>query len=347
MREGGAGGGIVTALCWDLLKHGDVDGCIVARMNPQQPWIGESFIARSYDDLLQSQGSKYMIIPTNAIFQEIRRTPGRYAYVALPCQVHGFRMLAQRDPVLRERITAVIGLFCGGSLEPNLVTELLEARGIAIDDIADFQFRGGEWPGRMRAVLTSGEIRDLHYSNYKDGAYNYFTGLYMPARCQTCLDGSGLFADLSISDAWTRDREGNYRFKSQSRILARTDRGVEVLEQAMARGTIVGEDVTRDPDSATHKLQTKRKGTNAPLRVARRLRRGRPAPIYDREPPPAGLREHLSERGVSFLLWLGGFRWFRYPLMKFLTSAGAIPLIQFRLWRKKRKYRKLARRANI
>mgnify|MGYP001820374818 CR=1 FL=1 len=183
-------------------------------------------------------------------------------------------------------------------------------------------------------------IRD----SYKDGAYNYFTGLYMPARCQTCLDGSGQFADISISDAWTRDVQGNYRFKSQSRMLARTDRGVALLDQAMQRGTIVGEDVTRDPDYATHKIQTKRKGTNAPLRVARRMRRGRPAPIYDRPPPDARPREHLLEQGTSFLLWLGRFYGFRYPLMKFLTSAGAIPLINFRLWRKKRKYRNLARR---
>ncbi len=103
MRDGGAGGGIVTALCWDLLKHGDVDGCIVARMNKERPWQGEAFIARTYEDLLSSQGSKYMIIPTNAIFQEVRELPGRYAYVALPCQVHGFRMLAEKDPVLREK----------------------------------------------------------------------------------------------------------------------------------------------------------------------------------------------------------------------------------------------------
>lgn len=120
--------------------------------------------------------------------------------------------------------------------------------------------------------------------------------------------------------------------------------GVEILDRAIERGTLVGEDVTRDPDYATHKIQTRRKGTNAPLRVARRLRHGHPAPIYDRAPPKAGLREQALERGTSFLLWLGGFRWFRYPLMKFLTSAGAIPLINFRLWRKKRKYRKLARR---
>ena len=344
LRDGGAGGGIVTALCWDLLRHGDVDGCVVARMDPRRPWTGESFIARTYEELLQSQGSKYLVIPTNAVFAQIRRSPGRYAYVGLPCQVHGFRLLAERDPAVRERIAAVIGLFCGGSLEPDLVTELLQARGIPIDDVADFQFRGGEWPGRMRAILKTGEIRNLHYSNYKDGAYNYFTGLYMPARCQTCIDGSNLFADISVSDAWTRDRAGNYRFHAQSRILARTDRGVLILERAMARGSIVGEDVTRDPDYATHRFQTRRKGSLAPLRVARRRRRGRPAPAYDRPPPAAPLRTRLLERGASALLWLGRFRWFRYPLMKFLTSAGAIPLIQLRLWRKKRKYQRLARR---
>jgi coenzyme F420 hydrogenase subunit beta len=193
-------------------------------------------------------------------------------------------------------------------------------------------------------VLKTGEIRDLHYSNYKDGAYNYFTSLYMPPRCQTCLDGSGLFADVSVSDAWTRDDQGNYRFEAHSRMLARTELGARVVQQAIDRGTITARDVTRDPDYATHALQTKRKGTNAPLRTARRLRAGQPAPVYDRTPPRVGLREHAMERAVSALLYLGGKRWFRYPLMKFLTSAGAIPLIRFRLWRKTRKYRALAAR---
>ena len=338
IRQGGAGGGIVTALCWDLLKHGDVDGCIVARMRKDKPWLGEPFIARTYDDLVESQGSKYMIIPTNAIFQDVRTLPGTFAYVALPCQVHGFRKLIQEDQELRAKIPYVIGLFCGGSLEPTMVTELLEARSIHVDDIADFKFRGGAWPGRMQAIMKSGEVRDLHYSNYKDGAYNYFTSLYMPKRCQTCLDGSGQFADISISDAWTRDEHGNYRFESHSRMLARTPTGVDMLHRAIERGTIVGQDVTQDKDYATHKIQTKRKGTNAPLRTARWLDKGAAAPIYDLPPPNATIQEAWTERGASFLLWLGRFRWFRFPLMKFLTSSAAVPLIKLRLWRKKRKY---------
>ena len=144
LRKGGAGGGIITAILWDLLKHGDADGCIVTRMNPQIPWIGEPFIARTYEDLLASQGSKYMVIPTNSVFSTIRKLPGKFAYAALPCQVHGFRIAAEKDIKLKEKIHTVIGLFCGGSLEPFIVKELLEMKGLATKDIKEFQFRGGE-----------------------------------------------------------------------------------------------------------------------------------------------------------------------------------------------------------
>ena len=145
---------------------------------------------------------------------------------------------------------------------------------------------------------------------------------------------------ISISDAWTRDDQGEYRFKGHSRLLARTYVGVEIMMNAIDRGTIEAHDVTADPDYRTHKIQTKRKGTNAPLRVQRRLRKGVSAPVYDRPPPAGGAREHAQERMASFLLWLGQYKWFRFPLMKFLTSKYAIPLIKLRLWRKNRKYRK-------
>ena len=290
MRAGGAGGGVVTALLWDQLKHGEVDGCIVTRMNPDRPWRGEPFIARSREDLLASQGSKYSIVPVNAILREALDEGGRYAFAALPCQVHGFRKAVAERPELAERIRSVVGLFCGGGLEPHLVPELLRTKGVRVGDIRDFQFRGGDWPGKMRAVLRDGAIRDMHYSNYKDGAYNYIVGIYMPPRCTTCLDGSCEFSDLSVSDAWTRDENGDYKFPRHSRILARTPRGVALLRRAIERGTLKGHDLAGDPNFAaqTHHLQTRRKGLNAPLRVARQARAGRPVPRYDRPVPESG-----------------------------------------------------------
>jgi len=342
MRDRGAGGGVITALLWDLLKHGEVDGCIVTRMNPERPWLGEPFIARTYEDLLASQGSKYSIVPVNAIFQQVIEEGGTYAYAALPCQAHGFRVAAEKMPELKQRIACVVGLFCGGGLEPYLVPELLRTKGVRVADIRDFQFRGGDWPGKMRAIMKDGEVRDMHYSNYKDGAYNYIVGMYMPRRCATCLDGSCEFGDVAVSDAWTRDADGNYKFPRHSRVLARTTRGVELLKRAIERGTLVGHDLADDPNFAaqTHHLQTKRKGLNAPLRIERQARKGLRVPQVDRVCPEASFKERMTERIVSFFLWLGTISWVRYPLIKILTSKAAIPLIHLRQFLKRRKYKK-------
>ena len=340
LRGGGAGGGVVTALLWDLLKRGVVDGCIVTRMNPDRPWVGEPFIARTYSDLLASQGSRYMIIPLNRALADVRRSPGRYAVAALPCQVHGLRRIQRHDPELVSKLHAIVGLFCGGSLEPTMVLELLQSKGIAKESLRHFEFRGGEWPGQMRAHLKDGRIIPLHYSNYRDGAYNYCTSLYMPVRCQTCIDGSSEFADVSVSDAWTRDESGEYKFKSHSRLLIRTARGEEIVRGAMEAGTLHAFDVSQDPSYRTHKIQTKRKGMIAPLRVDRWRRSGIAVPRYDRPTPPATPAEWRTERIVSALLALAKHKACRYPLLAFLTSKYAIPLIKIRLFLKRRKYRR-------
>jgi len=341
IRKGGAGGGVVTGLLYHLLKTGQVDGCLVTRMNHEKPWLGEPFIASTYEEICESQGSRYSIIPVNALWAQLRDRPGKFAAALLPCQIHAFRKLQKHDPELASKITVVIGLFCGGSLEPDLTTEMLMVRGLKRSDITNFKFRGGDWPGQMQAVLKDGRVKPLHYSNYKDGAYNYFTSLYMPERCQTCLDGSSEFSDLSVSDAWTRDENGEYKFKEHSRILVRTQIGVELLQHATEMNDLVIHDVTKDPSYKTHKMQTRRKGSLVPVRVDRWKRAGRKVPSYDRQiPGDVTGKERITERLSSAMLRAGKFKPFRVLVMGFLTSKLAIPLIKVRLFLKKRKYQK-------
>ncbi len=341
IKKGGAGGGVVTGLLYHLLKTGQVDGCLVTRMNHETPWLGEPFIATSFEELYESQGSRYSIIPVNTLWAQLRDRPGKFAAAILPCQVHAFRKLQKYDSELASKITTVIGLFCGGSLEPDLSSEMLLVRGIKRSEITNFKFRGGDWPGQMQAVLRDGRVKPLHYSNYKDGAYNYFTSLYMPERCQTCLDGASEFADISVSDAWTRDESGEYKFKEHSRILVRTQAGVNLIQSATAAGDLVIHDVTTDPSYKTHKMQTRRKGLLVPIRVDRWRRAGRSVPVYDRElPDDVTTKERVTEWLSSSMLRAGKFKPFRIVIMGFLTSVLAVPLIKIRLYLKKRKYQR-------
>ncbi len=339
IRGGGAGGGVITALLWDMLKRGVVDGCVVTRMNPERPWHGEAFIARTYEELLESQQSKYIVIPLNAMLQKIREQPGRYAVAGLPCHVHGLRLVQREDPALAERIHAIVGLFCAAALEPFVVEEMLACRGLTTEEVSDFKFRDGEWPGNIHAFLKQGGVRKMHRSNFKDGAINYLTYLYSPRRCQACIDGSAEFSDVSVSDAWTRDSAGNYIFKNRSKMLVRTQRGAQVIEQALASGALVADDLTDNASFKTHRLHTKKKGLTAKLRVERWQRRGKPVPEYNRRAPACGLRDRWAERMETLIMDMGQVRWIRYPLFKFLTSVLGEPFIKIRVFIKSRKYR--------
>ena len=340
IRQGGAGGGVITALLWDLLNRGIVDGCIVTRMNPKKPWHGEVFIARSFEDLLESQQSKYIVIPVNAILQKIQKIPGTLAMAALPCQIHGYRLIQKEKPELVNKIHVVIGLYCASAMEPFVALEMLKARKIDPHSIKNFNFRGGEWPGKIRAILKNGQIKNLHYSNFKDGAINYLTNLYSPFRCQTCMDGSAEFSDISVSDAWTRDEFGKYLFTSQSKLLARTPIGIQVMNGAIESGALVVQDVSKNNDYMTHKLHTKKKGLKTPLRVAHLHRKGKTAPVYDKPVPQATLMEIIGERLETFVMSLARKRSTRYPLFKLLTSRYGIPFVKIRQYIKSKKYRK-------
>lgn len=342
IRGGGAGGGVITGLLWSMLKNKVVDGCVVTRMNPERPTEGEVYIARTYEELLQSQQSKYIVIPVNRILQEIKELEGRYAVAALPCQIHGLRLYSREPEAawMKEKIHVIIGLFCAAAMEPYVTHEMLETRGIKGDDITDFRYRDGEWPGYIRAYRKNNDSPvHLHYSNFKDGAINYLTYLYSPKRCQTCVDGSAEFSDISVSDAWTRDATGNYMFRGQSKLLVRTARGREVMEGAIAVGDMVAEDVTENPQFKTHRLHTKKKGLNNYLRTDRWRAKGLPAPIYDRPTPAHDFNDRVGERLESFAMWMGYRRWRRYPLFRFLTSRWGVPIISFRQWIKSHKYR--------
>jgi coenzyme F420 hydrogenase subunit beta len=340
IRAGGAGGGVITALLWSLLKSKRVDGCVVTRMNPKRPWEGEVFIARTYEELLESQQSKYIIIPVNRILRELRALEGKYAVAALPCQIHGLRLYSRKKTWVNQKIPLIIGLFCASSLEPCVTKEMLETRGLKPDDIANFAFRDGEWPGFIRAYVKGNPAPvHLHHSNFKDGAINYLTYLYSPARCQTCVDGSSEFSDISVSDAWTRDQTGAYMFRKQSKLLVRTAKGKEAMLAAMAAGDLVADDVTDNPQFKTHRLHTVKKGLKNYLRADRWRAKGLPAPMIDRPTPNNDFRDRLDERLESLAMWLGRHRWCRYPVFKFLTSRWGVPIIAARQWIKSRKYR--------
>jgi len=327
LRRGGVSGGAVTAILASLLTSGVIAACLVVRMNQEKPWLGEAFIAHSPEDLRPSQSSRYQPIPINQLVDELLEIPGKVAVVALPCQVHGLRMMARAVPRLEEKIHLIIGLFCGGTLDSHFVPELLAVRGVRPEDMSCLEFRGGGWPGWMQAIMKKGPTQLLHYSNFKDGLFNLVISLFMPPRCQTCIDGPAELADISAGDAWNRDEKGDYCYESCTKLLIRSERGAEVMAAVLQRGDLAGDFLSDRQLWAMTPMQKRRKAVYAPLRLARFRAKGIAVPLYDRSCSQASTFDRLAERGASFLLWLGKFPLIRQLALRVITSRFMLPVI--------------------
>ena len=72
--------------------------------------------------------SKYCVTPSLAVLREIRRRKGSFAVVALPCQVHALRKMAQVDRGLAAKITYILGLYCHCTMEVSGHQEAIEAK---------------------------------------------------------------------------------------------------------------------------------------------------------------------------------------------------------------------------
>lgn len=71
VRRTGASGGVLSSILIWLLEKGHIQGAVVTRMNPKQPWMTETIIAVTREEILEAAQSKYIITSVNEILLEI------------------------------------------------------------------------------------------------------------------------------------------------------------------------------------------------------------------------------------------------------------------------------------
>ena len=131
LRESAASGGTVTAILIHLLEAGRIDGALVVTSVVTDGKLECRFaIARTRDEILMAQGSKYAAV----YFQRdavplIRAFRGCVAAVLLPCDAKSLRRLRIAEPELDAKIAFVMTLFCGHNSEPELTDAMIAKYG--------------------------------------------------------------------------------------------------------------------------------------------------------------------------------------------------------------------------
>ncbi len=273
-RANGSSGGLVSWVAAELLRTGAIDG--VAHVMPTDGADGVFFrygISRSAEDIARGARSRYFPVDLAEVLREIRETPGRYAIVGVPCFVKAVNLLRAEDSVIAERVTHLLGLFCGHMKSATFVDSFAWQLGAPPKQVRAVEYRRKD-AGRpanwytAQLTLADGEVRARDWWNLADGDWG--AGFFQASACNWCDDVVAETADVAFGDAWVEPYASDGRGTNVA--IVRSPALRDLLAAAVADGRLALDGVDADFIANTQAagLRQRREGLAYRLTWARR-----------------------------------------------------------------------------
>lgn len=240
-RAAGSSGGMVSWVAAELLRQGLVDG--VAHVAPADPERDGRFfayrISRTEAEVRAGAKSRYYPVELSQVLAEIRRVPGRYAVVGVPCFVKAVQLLRREEPVLAERIAFTLGLFCGHMKSARFVESFAWQLGVPMSEVraVDYRHKDPDRPANWYTAcltLADGSARRQDWWHLADGDWG--AGFFQSPACDWCDDVVAETADIAFGDAWTEPYSSDGR--GTNVVIVRSPRLLALVEAAMREGRI-------------------------------------------------------------------------------------------------------------
>jgi coenzyme F420 hydrogenase subunit beta len=273
IRHRGSSGGALTALSGWLAETGEVTQVVAAAAAPADPTVTVPIALMDRESALAAAGSRYAPV-SNAAHPRALDAAG--AVVGKPCEASALRSLAVAQGV---PAPLLLSFFCAGVPTQQATSDLVQHLGLAADEpLTHLRYRGQGWPGRFTAVSADGREVSASY----DESWGQHLGRTTQWRCKICPDGVGESADIAAGDLWRVDERGYPVFAESdgmSVLIARTLRGQDVVQRAVAAGVLRVQPVDLAAVVAAQPLQVSRRTTLFARLLGARAA-GRPVPRY-------------------------------------------------------------------
>jgi len=272
-RPGGSSGGMVTWVAAELMRRGLVDG--VAHVAPRDPARGDGFfgyrVSRDLTAVREGARSRYHPVELSGVLDEIRRVPGRYAIVGVPCFIKAVHLARAEEPVLAERIAFTLGLFCGHMKSARLVDSFAWQLGAPMGAVRAVEYRRKD-EGRpanwytAHLDLADGSARWQDWMHLADGDWG--AGFFMNPACNYCDDVVAETADISFGDAWVEPYSSDGRGTNVAVVRSPAIR--DLVAEAVADGRLALKGVDADfiADTQAAGFRQRREGLAYRLRIA-------------------------------------------------------------------------------
>jgi coenzyme F420-reducing hydrogenase beta subunit len=240
-RRNGSSGGLTSWVAAELLQTGAVDG--IAHVAPADPQASGRFfvyrISRSLEELSQGAKSRYYPVELSSVLGEIRERPGRYAVVGIPCFIKAVHLLRRIDPLIRERVTHTLGLFCGHMKSAAMVESFAWQLGTEVGRVrgVDYRIKDESRPAnwyRGHLELDDGSSAAQDWWHLADGDWG--AGFLQNPACDWCDDVVGETADISFGDAWVEPYSSDGR--GTNVMVVRSKALVDLVDRARSEGRL-------------------------------------------------------------------------------------------------------------
>ena len=247
-RANGSSGGMVTWVAAQLLRSGAVDG--VAHVVPTDGADGTFFryaVSRTPTALAAGAKSRYFPVDLAGVLAEIRATPGRYAIVGIPCFIKAVNLLRAHDPVIAERVTHLLGLFCGHMKSARFVDSFAWQLDVDREAVRAVDYRRKD-PGRpanwytAQLTLADDSVHARDWWHLADGDWG--AGFFMAPACNWCDDVMAETADIAFGDAWVEPYSSDGR--GTNVVIVRSPAMRDLLAGGIGDGRLTLEAVDGD-----------------------------------------------------------------------------------------------------
>jgi len=214
-------GGVVTALLSYALENKLIDAAVVAGRDSN--WRAKPVVATKTEEIVKNAGTKYTPSPTllgvRSAVEEYAKT--RVGLVGTPCQMRAVRRI-QTSPLgnlrLAQAMGLSIGLFCMEAYGyDKLVETYMASKGIEPSSITRVGIKKGSF------IAWAGEQEVLHVPLREVDAF-------VRESCKQCEDFTAEYADISVGGVGCPT--------GYSTIIARTEKGLDILKQAEKAGFV-------------------------------------------------------------------------------------------------------------
>ncbi|MGD2034061.1 MAG: Coenzyme F420 hydrogenase/dehydrogenase, beta subunit C-terminal domain [Bacteroidales bacterium] len=289
IRLKGASGGVITQILLYLLEKGEIQGAVVLKHGVPQPWLAQSFIARTSKEIIEASQSVYAPIPVNTILDELNLFNGKLAFVGLPDQVASIRQLQNAGHPAVKKIKYIIGPYVGINMYASAVLKFARTRGIKDPgSIREVKYRDGEWPGCLK--ITTHDGRTVKAEKFY---YNYLLPFYITRSTLYSVDFANDLTDISVGDAWSPQYEK--KGKGFAVVIARKKAADAILQEMKAEGCLKLERKQCEEVLNMHGHMFDFKKRGAFVRMSFRKVLGRRVPDYDIAPYRIGFPRYLVE----------------------------------------------------